>query len=139
MLVRASTDSRLQDLLKRASECKAQGNQYFTAEPPDYQQAIDAYKKALGFLPDIPDKDSAQMPENSEPASGIQEVTEEEAELIAQAERDAKEPLDPEVALRTQVEGDIRECTKACWGNLAACHNATVSPPAPSRANTDFQ
>jgi len=46
--------------------------------------------------------------------SGIQEITDEEAEAIATAETKV-------LSEREQVEGKIRECAKACHGNLAAC------------------
>jgi len=60
-------------------------------------------------------------------ASGIQEVTEEEANAIEVQAEDAEfEIADDEARAREEVEDQIRECTKACWGNLAACYLATV-------------
>lgn len=57
--------------------------------------------------------------------SGLQEVTEEEAVAI-QKEENAKKGKSPEELEREEVEDEIKECTKACWGNLAACYIAVV-------------
>lgn len=75
-----------------------------------------AYKSALDHLPPCPKKPPAKA------ATGIAEVTDEEAAAI---EADGK--VDPEVKEREEVEEEVRECTKACWGNLAACHMSLVS------------
>jgi RNase P/RNase MRP subunit POP5 len=34
--------------------------------------------------------------------------------------------VDKEKVEREEVEEEIRDCTKACWGNLGACHLALV-------------
>jgi hypothetical protein len=58
-------------------------------------------------------------------ASGLAEVTDEEAAEIEKAVEDnATQDEEEDLATieREQLEEEIRECTKACWGNLAACH-----------------
>ena len=59
-------------------------------------------------------------------ASGVEEVTEEEAAAI---EAQQAGNIDPVRVERVEIEEQIRECTKACWGNLAASYLATVSSP----------
>ena len=57
------------------------------------------------------------------PATGISEVTEDEAAVIAASQT---ERADPAVIDREEVEEEIRQCTKACWGNLGACYIGKV-------------
>lgn len=73
---------------------------------------------AIDYLPDIAPRPSQVPPQ--EP-SGLQEVTEEEAQAIEvenQREKDIQ---------RETVELEIRECTKAVYGNLGAVYIAQVS------------
>ncbi|WVQ80860.1 hypothetical protein IAT38_002967 [Cryptococcus sp. DSM 104549] len=128
------TPAELRDLLARATEHKATGNAHFTAKPPRYDDAIKSYQLALDHLPsflrddDDGEGDSAAVKGKgpAKPAapapSGLQEVTDEEAQQI---EADAnKPPPSPEAVERRGAEDAIRECNKACWGNMAACHIA---------------
>ncbi|KGB77371.1 hypothetical protein CNBG_3209 [Cryptococcus deuterogattii R265] len=129
------TTSELKELLSRATKHKATGNSHYTSKPPRYDDAIVSYKLAIDHLPTFPsdltdpeqdskndDKGKAKV---KEPVpSGLQEVSEEEAVAIEEAEK-AKEGKSPEELEREEVEDEIKECTKACWGNLAACYIAT--------------
>lgn len=94
---------------------KDNGNKHFTASPQRLDEARKSYLSAIDTLPVCP------RPEKAKPkaeASGLEEVTDEEA---AQIEADRLQPKDTE---RDDVEADIRECTKAVWGNLAAVYLA---------------
>ncbi|OCF36285.1 hypothetical protein I316_02159 [Kwoniella heveanensis BCC8398] len=136
------TLSELKALLSRAMGFKERGNKAFTYKPPKYEDAIQAYKSAIDHLPNVdPPKDarpSSTSQDNTaikskltsagqassaaaDEGSGIQEVTDEEAAII---EREIQDQNNPEVVERRSVESDIRETTKACWGNLAACYIA---------------
>ncbi|WVQ93679.1 hypothetical protein IAU59_000755 [Kwoniella sp. CBS 9459] len=132
------TLTELKELLSRAVGFKEAGNQSFTSKPPKYEEAVQSYKSAIDYLPNVDPPKSARNlnpgAEGSETAthrdsnkisdldgSGIQEVTDEEAALI---EREMQDQQDPDVVERKAVEDEIRETTKACWGNLAACHIA---------------
>jgi len=104
---------------------KASGNASFTSIPPDHVAAIDAYKAALKALPDCSKvATEAAGAKSGSVQSGIQEVTEEEANAI-QAEATTI-GAGSEQRARDEVEEQIRECTKACWGNLAASYLAKV-------------
>jgi hypothetical protein len=76
-------------------------------------------------LPPCPRKEVAPQIKPKHVGSVIEEVTDEQAEEIIAAEQ-AKAQPDAEQQERERLEEDIRECTKACWSNLAACHLATV-------------
>lgn len=58
----------------------------------------------MTFLPDVP--------EPVVPVTGVQEITDEEAEELN----------NDEGMKRREVESDIRSCTKAVWGNLGAVY-----------------
>lgn len=122
--------------MSRATKHKATGNSHYTSKPPRYDDAIVSYKLAIDHLPTFPsdltdpeqdskndDKGKAKVKEPL--PSGLQEVSEEEAVAIEEAEK-AKEGKSPEELEREEVEDEIKECTKACWGNLAASYIATV-------------
>ena len=96
---------------------------HFTARPPNLDLAIAAYKQALEYLP--PCKKKPPITANT-PTTGIAEVTEEEATAIEQ-EADQGGVVDVEKQEREEVEDEVRQCTKACWGNLAACYISMVS------------
>lgn len=122
-------------LLGRGLELREEGNKYYSARPAELQPAVEKYKAALGFLPDVGRGESSESESStsggqsssptSEPA-GIQEVTEDEAEAIEQEEK-RKAERSPEDIERERIEHAIRECAKACWGNLGACYAALVS------------
>jgi hypothetical protein len=101
----------------------------FTARPPNYPSAIEAYRSALNCLPACVEKaEKSPLPEMPPTLiSGIQEVTEEEAAAI-EIRTDTQEPEseNAESAEREDIGDQIRECTKACWGNLAASYLAIV-------------
>jgi hypothetical protein len=128
----ASLADASQKLLARANERKAMGNKHFTSKPPNMESAIESYNSALDCLPDVP-KPAAIRPDKgkekakTQPGSGIEEVTEEEAaEIEAQSAEIGDEKIDQEKVDRDEVEEEIRDCTKACWGNLGACHLGLV-------------
>ncbi|WWD22495.1 hypothetical protein CI109_106988 [Kwoniella shandongensis] len=109
----------LRTLLSTANELKAEGNAHFTAKPPRYSDAIQSYEQAKFNLPILPGKEEKKQPEPKE-GNVIEEITDEEAAAI-----EANEGLDnPEEIEREKLEDEIRECRKACLGNLAACHLA---------------
>ena len=110
-------------MIAKASSFKATGNLHFTARPPELDLAVAAYKSALDHLP--PCKKKPPIAATS-PATGIAEVTEEEASAI-EKEADENGVVDTEKQEREEVEDEVRECTKACWGNLAACYISMVS------------
>ena len=115
-------------LLDKAVASKAKGNSAFTSKPADHDGAIELYQEALRCLPSCPkrkDKATANAPPRPM-GSGIQEVSEEEASAI-EAEQQEAPAIDAAEQEREDVEEEIRECTKSCWGNLAACHLAKVS------------
>jgi hypothetical protein len=112
-----------QRLLGKATELKTKGNAHFTSKSPEHERAVEAYHSALALLPPCPRHAKPRVETTS---SGIEEVTDDQAEKIV-AEEKAKE-LNPEESEREEVEEEIRECTKACWGNLAACYLALVGP-----------
>ncbi|WVF66047.1 hypothetical protein IAT40_000785 [Kwoniella sp. CBS 6097] len=152
----------LKELLSRALGHKETGNKAFTSKPPKYEEAVQSYKLAIDHLPNVdPPKLSSSADKDTrtpEPApgardegkakasvsasasaakmegSGIQEVTDEEAAVI---EREMRHQDDPEVVERKGVEDDIRETTKACWGNLAACYIALKEDPKAVEACTE--
>ncbi|AAW46108.1 hypothetical protein CNK00610 [Cryptococcus deneoformans JEC21] len=131
------TISELKELLSRATKHKITGNSHYTSKPPQYEQAIASYKLAIDHLPTFPsdptdpehqEQDSkndfkGKMKVEEPVPSGLQEVTEEEAVAI-QKEENTKKGKSPEELEREEVEDEIKECTKACWGNLAACYIA---------------
>lgn len=92
---------------------KDNGNKHFTASPQRLEEARRSYLAAIDTLPEIPRPEKAQ---HKAERSGLEEVTEEEA---ARIEADRLRPKDTE---RDTVEADIRQCTKAVWGNLAAVY-----------------
>jgi hypothetical protein len=106
----------VQKLLARATALKETGNKHFLAKPRRLDEARDSYNAALDHLPDLP----PPRPFQTAPAesSGLQEVTEEEAEAI---EAENAREKDTE---REGVEQEIRECTKAVYGNLGAVYVA---------------
>jgi hypothetical protein len=53
-------------------------------------------------------------------------VTDDEAAAIEE-EASREDTVDPEVRVREEVDEEVRECTKACWGNLGACYTSLVS------------
>lgn len=53
--------------------------------------------------------------------SGIQEITDEEAEALQSESAPSEEVRDLEEVEREDVEEQIRELGKACYGNMAAC------------------
>lgn len=113
---------------------KAQGNSHFTSKPPSHATAVEAYKSALALLPPCPRKEATPQIKPEHVGSVIEEVTDEQAEEIIAAEQ-AKEHPGAEQQERDRLEEDIRECIKACWSNLAACHLATVRGWAGDRAD----
>jgi hypothetical protein len=54
-------------------------------------------------------------------------VTDEEADAIEEEKIRAGQEVDEAARERAEVEEDIRECTKAVWGNLGACYTISVS------------
>lgn len=81
-----------------------------------------AYKSALDHLPPCPKK----PPSTAVPLeTGIAEVTDDEAAAINE-ETSRQEAVDPAVREKEEVEEEIRDCTKACWGNLGACYISLV-------------
>ncbi|BEI82812.1 hypothetical protein CcaverHIS002_0306800 [Cutaneotrichosporon cavernicola] len=108
-----STDE-LKKLLARAVTLKEQGNKHFLAKPRQLSMARDSYSAALDHLPDMPPRPAQVAPE----LSGIQEVTEEEADAINAENAREKDTV------REDVEREIRECTKAVYGNLGAVYVA---------------
>lgn len=107
-----------QRLVGLAASLKDEGNRAYTAKPPNYTLATEKYEGALKHLPPTP-KREAPTPKPATGGSGIQEITDEEAETIRLAEEE--EVKSPEEEERAQVEDQIRDCGKACHGNLAAC------------------
>jgi hypothetical protein len=105
---------------------KAQGNSHFTSKPPSHASAVEAYKSALAVLPPCPRKEATPQIKPKHVGSVIEEVTDEQAEEIIAAEQEREHP-NAEQQERDRLEEDIRDCTKACWSNLAACHLAMVS------------
>lgn len=106
-------DTDYQKLLTRAQALKVEGNAAFTSKPPNTKLAIEKYESALKLLPPVP---KLETPPKPAPAStGIQEISDEEAEEILSV------PKDKEVSERESVEREVRDCGKACHGNLAAC------------------
>ncbi|WVQ76204.1 hypothetical protein IAR50_005869 [Cryptococcus sp. DSM 104548] len=146
------TINELKELLSRATKLKLDGNSLYTSKPPKYEEAAQAYQRAIDHLPVFPSKDKEKLDTEDEdtgetidrtneekgkdqekapppvPASsGLQEISEEEADLISKyadggAENKEEEDDRPEeVKEREKVEAEIKECTKACNGNLALC------------------
>lgn len=105
----------MQNLLQRGVSLKDNGNKHFIARPQRLEEARKSYLAAIDTLPVCPRPEKAAPKTES---SGLAEVTDEEA---AQIEADRLRPRDTE---RDDVESDIRECTKAVWGNLAAVYLA---------------
>lgn len=110
----ASAD--FQNLLAQGARLKDEGNKRFTAKHQQLDEARDSYLSALDKLPLLPPPSKAAIPA----ASGIQEVTDEEAEAIE------AESHDQERQQRVAVENQIRECSKAVWGNLGAVYLVMV-------------
>ncbi|WWC58100.1 uncharacterized protein I303_100635 [Kwoniella dejecticola CBS 10117] len=143
----AFSNAELRDLLDKASRLKEEGNDLFKNKPPKYDEAIVSYLKAIDHIPPTPELDALESEKEKEriqmknkereaekirnlSGSGgvIQEVTEEEALRI---EQEANEPPptegeeeDNQKSERLEVQLEIREMTKAVWGNLAACYIA---------------
>ena len=115
-----------------AGQLKAQGNTSFTSKPPNHDAAVKAYRSALDILPPCPKKELKEKPQPVVPPiadgqSGLQEVTEEEAIAIeAESQKDKNGEMQ-KISERETVEEEVRELSKACWGNLAACYVALVS------------
>ncbi|WWC85791.1 uncharacterized protein L201_000658 [Kwoniella dendrophila CBS 6074] len=134
------TNDELKGLLALGTKFKTEGNELFTSKPPKYDEAIKSYLKAIDHLPIIPnDKSSEETNEKNiidqgekqifestkKVESGIEEVTDEEAIKIEQEELNkSEEIIDLEKMEREEIEQDIKELTKATWGNLAACYIA---------------
>ncbi|WVN89262.1 uncharacterized protein L203_104481 [Cryptococcus depauperatus CBS 7841] len=141
------TTIELKELLSRAINHKNLGNTHYTSKPPQYNKAIECYKLALDHLPAFPKVDDDKDDKNGEElqskendnegltskrkdkgkpprppiSSGIQELTEEEAEAINEVEEEEKNKT-PEQKEREEVKQEIEDATKACYGNLAACY-----------------
>ena len=113
-------------MIAKAIEFKLQGNRNFQEKPPDTDKAITAYNNALDGLPACSKSSEADISKKPEriSSSGIEEITDEEAAVI---ENTPEEETDPEETRRKELEEQLRDCTKACWGNLGACHLAQVS------------
>lgn len=100
---------------------KDEGNKAYTSKPPNHKLAIEKYEASLKHLPPIP-KPRSPSPKDAKPApigSGIQEITDEEAEALQSGTND--DGRSPEEVEREEVEDQIRELGKACHGNMAAC------------------
>lgn len=115
-LDRINGHTEVQKLVDRAQIAKNDGNTAFTAKPPKVELAIEQYQSALKLLPPVPKLEAPQTkgPLVQSSGSGIQEITDEEADAITASEPEA-------LSEREEVEAKIRECEKACHGNLAAC------------------
>lgn len=122
---------RWQEALALAQQLKSKGNASFTSKPPDHQAAVQSYRSAIAILPPCPRKEPVEktkpaVPPLVEGQSGIQEVTEEEAAAIQAESKQTSRVEDDQETEREKVEKEVRELTKACWGNLAACYIALV-------------
>ncbi|ORX34756.1 hypothetical protein BD324DRAFT_634849 [Kockovaella imperatae] len=119
---RLFSNGELEALISKAVDFKTKGNTCFQAKPPDLDNAISYYKQALDCLPAV-DKSSdlttSRTPLPTSSGSGIQEITDEEAEAIQESEKTT-----PEAEQRKALEIELKDCTKACWGNLGACYIA---------------
>jgi hypothetical protein len=102
-----------QKLVDRAQLLKNEGNTAYTSKPPQTELAIEKYESALKLLPPVPKRKPVNIPPTPSINGGIQEITDEEADAIT-AEKTV-------LTEREEVEGSVRECGKACHGNLAAC------------------
>ena len=124
-----------QTLLEQATKLKDQGNASYASKPPAYEDAIVAYTRAIEYLPPMPKRPSEtargkareesplRAAEEAGGGGGLVEVTDAEAEEIERerlGEKSAKRVLE-------DAQDAVRECEKACWGNLGACHVALVS------------
>jgi hypothetical protein len=106
---------------------KDEGNKAYTSKPPNYNIAIEKYQASLKHLPPIPKPEESKEPDSqtgsarSAPitGSGIQEITDEEAEALQSGGSEDKRS--PEEIEREEVDDQIRELGKACHGNMAAC------------------
>jgi hypothetical protein len=103
-----------QKLVDRAQLLKNEGNTAYTSKPPQTELAIEKYESALKLLPPVPKLEQVITPPAPSVSGGIQEITDEEADAITLAEKKV-------LTEREEVEGSVRECGKACHGNLAAC------------------
>ncbi|ODN88106.1 hypothetical protein L198_06870 [Cryptococcus wingfieldii CBS 7118] len=147
------TIDELRELLSRATQLKLEGNSLYTSKPPKYEEAVQAYQRAIEHLPLFPSKEEEdsevededtgerikktkegkekeekekEAPPAVPASSGLQEISEEEAILISKQEdegapRQEEDDRPEEEKEREKVENEIKECTKACNGNLAAC------------------
>ena len=116
-----------QTLLGKAVDRKNAGNNYFTMKPPDLERAVASYKAALDYLPPCPRRTVVPKPPLTDNAtSGLAEVNDEEAAAIEEQQHVAEPDSDSESREREEVEEEVRECTKACWGNLGACYTSLV-------------
>lgn len=109
-----------QGVLARALVLKAEGNRLFTLKEQQFSQAKEKYREAVDILPVTPITAQTDPPV---PESGIQEVTDEQADSI----RAQEDEPGGEDSARAKVEQEIRDCAKACWSNLAACALHMVS------------
>ena len=100
--------------MDRAQILKNEGNTAYTSKQPQTELAIEKYESALKLLPPVPKLEPVKIPPPSSDTGGIQEITDEEADAITQAGQRV-------LTEREEVEGSVRECGKACHGNLAAC------------------
>jgi hypothetical protein len=107
-------DLTCQKLVDRAQILKNEGNAAYTSKPPQTELAIEKYESALKLLPPVPKLEPVIIPPAPSVGGGIQEITDEEADAITLAEQTV-------MTEREEVEGSVRECGKACHGNLAAC------------------
>lgn len=105
----------MQNLLQRGLSLKNTGNKHFTANPQRLDEARKSYLAAIDTLPSCPRPEKTKSKVET---SGLAEITDEEA---AQIDAERLQPKDTE---RDNVEADVRECTKAVWGNLAAVYLA---------------
>ncbi|WVW81775.1 hypothetical protein I302_103772 [Kwoniella bestiolae CBS 10118] len=120
------TMDELRELLDLATKLKNEGNDVYKTKR--YDEAIGSYLKALDHLPSVPNPNSTEKGEKEDTKkkteeSGIEEVNDEEALKIQQEEQN-QIGLSLEEEERREIEDDVREMTKAVWGNLAASYLA---------------
>ncbi|WWC66857.1 uncharacterized protein I206_100764 [Kwoniella pini CBS 10737] len=121
-------NDELKDLLFKAKKLKENGNELFKNKPPNYEKAIEFYLKAINHLPPTPELDQKEIIKEQEEKvkisnSGIEEVTDEEAFKI-QENSNKLNNSNQEESDRINIQLEIKELTKAVWGNLAACYIA---------------
>lgn len=110
------------------------------SKPPDVESAMRAYRSAIDILPNMPFKQRiSEKASGKAPArSGVEEITEDEAAELKAASSTSPDPAKEEADERERIEDAIRQCQKASWGNLAACHVSLVSRPARAYLKADL-